>query len=369
MPKRSSPSSRPDMDLTSSPKPKSSGAKKGGVSKKSGSSSKPGKQLPATPAAALYLVLLLLFWALQNLMAERHWLVTFISYVPQHYVAVPLVALIYSAYRQKARPAMAYNFVSLLLFVFLFMGFNVPYSSLMAQNKPVPKNANTVRVMSFNCILSEKNLQAVADEIKKQGADVICLQEAPLSGDARLAKKLLALFPGWYSSRADELITLSPHVISAARVFHTTDKKVTGILKTVIDLDGQEVAVFNAHIIVPTSTVKTKSHTEAAQPVRANQLRLLVQEASKEELPVVIMGDFNTPPRGQAYRAMSSRWTDAFRAAGWGPGYTFFTGAGIMRIDYIWTSDHIQVRNCVIPASTASDHYPLLASLSVTKTP
>lgn len=81
--------------------------------------------------------------------------------------------------------------------------------------------------------------------------------------------------------------------------------------------------------------------------------------------PLIVAGDFNTPPRGEVYRRMSADLTDAFGYAGWGVGYTFRSDVPAMRIDYVFLGNGVRAERCWTPHTEASDHLPLVADVEL----
>jgi endonuclease/exonuclease/phosphatase (EEP) superfamily protein YafD len=80
--------------------------------------------------------------------------------------------------------------------------------------------------------------------------------------------------------------------------------------------------------------------------------------------PVLVMGDFNTPPESAIFRRVWGRYTDAFASAGWGWGYTFFTMRKIaVRIDHILAGPGWYCERCWVGPDVGSPHRPLLAEL------
>ena len=90
----------------------------------------------------------------------------------------------------------------------------------------------------------------------------------------------------------------------------------------------------------------------------------LLREAA-EGGPLIVAGDFNTPPRGELYATLASRFTDAFAQAGWGFGNTYSSRWPVVRIDHVWFSSDVQAVRAWVPPVMASDHRPLMAVLSV----
>jgi endonuclease/exonuclease/phosphatase family metal-dependent hydrolase len=78
--------------------------------------------------------------------------------------------------------------------------------------------------------------------------------------------------------------------------------------------------------------------------------------------PVILLGDFNSAPRGRAYRMIASRLSDAQLSAG--PAHpTFPTRYPLLRIDHVFAGPGITVLNTEVPTDpltlAASDHLPL----------
>ena len=92
-----------------------------------------------------------------------------------------------------------------------------------------------------------------------------------------------------------------------------------------------------------------------------------------EERPHVVAGDHNATPWNGGYRTMAARMTDAFRAGGVGPGFTFPTPARRMgtlspfvRIDHVFVDRQVGVvRAFVADASRGADHFPVVADLLI----
>lgn len=81
---------------------------------------------------------------------------------------------------------------------------------------------------------------------------------------------------------------------------------------------------------------------------------------------VVLCGDFNDSPVSYACRRARSALTDAYRAAGRGPGFTYHEEGMPFRIDHIFVSDRLRpLKTWVETSVLESDHYPLATILEV----
>jgi len=118
--------------------------------------------------------------------------------------------------------------------------------------------------------------------------------------------------------------------------------------------DGEELRVVNTHL----------HHVREDADVRALQAQTLLDfwEGGRR---TVIMGDFNAR-RDDSEAEMMRRagLADALDVAGVEPGYTVPAEAPRYRIDYIWLSPDLTATDAVIPASTASDHLPVVATIT-----
>jgi vancomycin resistance protein VanJ len=78
----------------------------------------------------------------------------------------------------------------------------------------------------------------------------------------------------------------------------------------------------------------------------------------------IIAGDFNTPPRGLAYRAMTDRFENAF-GAGNGFGYTYRSTLPVLRVDHIFMSPDLHPVHTYTVGTTASDHLPVVSDIEL----
>jgi endonuclease/exonuclease/phosphatase family metal-dependent hydrolase len=122
-------------------------------------------------------------------------------------------------------------------------------------------------------------------------------------------------------------------------------------------------AVFNTHF-------PYRAEDEPAR-LRAAELLASRMAALAPDLPVVLMGDFNTEPDGPVYQRLTERLIDVRVAAPdvSGPEGTFhgFTGVAKRRIDWILTRGFKPLRSKTLTheagAPYPSDHFPVTAEL------
>ena len=89
----------------------------------------------------------------------------------------------------------------------------------------------------------------------------------------------------------------------------------------------------------------------------------LPDAAARESLPVSIAGDTNLPGLSAVFRRTLSRYSDAFRVAGWGLGYTFPQKFPFLRLDRILTNHKLRAVSFGVGCEGASDHLCVVAEI------
>lgn len=124
--------------------------------------------------------------------------------------------------------------------------------------------------------------------------------------------------------------------------------------------DGAALHVFNCHLGLATRERRWQQRQMLSDAI------LLSRDI---EHPVVLMGDFNDRPFQVVHQRMRQYFKDAFRASGRRFGATFKLGWIRWRLDHIYISPELHVRDSWVrrtpPAHIASDHRPLLAEIEV----
>ena len=112
-----------------------------------------------------------------------------------------------------------------------------------------------------------------------------------------------------------------------------------------------------------------RDHSKGPEAVGANsaqrrgQLEYIARQARDCEGPVIVLGDFNTPPESPILTEVWRGYTDAFDVAGWGFGYTFVGAKTTVRIDHVLVNRKWAIGNCWIGPRVGSPHRPVIADL------
>jgi endonuclease/exonuclease/phosphatase family metal-dependent hydrolase len=106
---------------------------------------------------------------------------------------------------------------------------------------------------------------------------------------------------------------------------------------------------------------------------RRREIRKLVQMLGKIAGPVIVGGDFNMTEHSPDHRLISSHLNDAYRAVGAGLGHSFPRRGSfpptfpapwpMLRLDYVWHSEHFEPVWAYRGDAGHSDHHPIVVGL------
>ncbi|NYE03499.1 endonuclease/exonuclease/phosphatase family metal-dependent hydrolase [Bacillus niacini] len=129
-----------------------------------------------------------------------------------------------------------------------------------------------------------------------------------------------------------------------------------GLLETVINVKGNYVHFYNTHL----------------DDQRAEQRDLQIKEihdiANQKEGTSIIVGDFNATPESAEILKMTAQYKDVFAEMGKNNDFTFPANRPDSRIDYIFTSEDVEIRTGEVINTNVSDHLPITAELVLKKT-
>ena len=106
------------------------------------------------------------------------------------------------------------------------------------------------------------------------------------------------------------------------------------------------------------------THFGLAKGERKNELDLLMPILKSNKKPLVFMGDLNVKPEDLQLKMISDVLLDTAHISS-SPNYTFPSDVPDRKIDYIFVSHDIKVKEVLIPSTMASDHLPYIADVSL----
>jgi endonuclease/exonuclease/phosphatase (EEP) superfamily protein YafD len=310
----------------------------------------------------LYLAGVLAAWALLSL-ADLWWPATLLLFSPRWLLALPAVPLLALAVFLRRR-AVAPLLVTLAVVIGPVMGFCVPWQRLWSD----PPRGQHFRILTCNVHYQQQDWPLLDDLITETGPDIIVLQE----WRGRSHSEVLSQ-PQWYVGRTYNQCLASKHRIrQATRMGGSSTGDTGSVMRYELETPVGVITLFSLHFASPREGLRNVVHgrEEAAEDVDAGselrwkQSEKLAQQVQNVTGPVLLAGDFNTPPESAIFRRLWSKYTDAFGSAGWGWGYTFQGGRTLVRIDHILAGPGWHCDRCWVGPDVGSPHRPVLADVT-----
>jgi endonuclease/exonuclease/phosphatase family metal-dependent hydrolase len=129
-----------------------------------------------------------------------------------------------------------------------------------------------------------------------------------------------------------------------------------GFPEVVVRARGVPVHVYATHL-------DYRTDPEIRRRQVADTLRILGTDPPGSRQ--VLVGDLNAPPEAPELTPLWADLTDMWSTLGDGPGFTFPAPVPVRRIDYVSVSSAVSPVRVGVPASSASDHLPVVADLVV----
>ena len=260
---------------------------------------------------------------------------------------VPAVAVLAGlGWRRTTLPAVVALVVNLALIVPLYL------------DRPAqPDGSSSLQILSFNVTASNPERASVIAYLAASGADIIFLHESSTDWEDALSRSDLpyrmvsAREPG---SLFGTLALVGEDVV--ANVIPLGDFGQLSI-EVIIELGGSEIKVLGTHPLSPVSPSRAAARDE--------QLRIVGEWASRQDVPVVVTGDFNasTWSRGFSLVTREAGLVNSQRGFGvqasWPTGYTLF---GIP-IDHLVHSPELTTVDRYLGESLGSEHFSLFVTV------
>ncbi|MBQ6189632.1 MAG: endonuclease/exonuclease/phosphatase family protein [Bacteroidaceae bacterium] len=259
------------------------------------------------------------------------------------------------------------------------------------------KGDGELTVMSWNAgffqNLPNDSMQVGIDYIIGTGADIVCLQESrpgQVFSNA-LDKSLQA--NGYSKDEKGSRVVLSrfPILSSTSLKLESDSSNSADVLELLMEEDT--LTLINVHLECYHFSLDEKDDYGSALASRdrnqmkaefkflsgklayASRYRGMQVNTLEDYLdslpphrPVILCGDFNDTPISYAYQRIEKHLDNAFRARGKGFGISYREQKFPVRIDHIFYSHDWECTQAYVDQEeTASDHYPVIASLKKRK--
>jgi vancomycin resistance protein VanJ len=317
-----------------------------------------------------YLGGLVVLWAWTRGVAEESSEAIALLYAPQAVYGAPLLLLVpWSALRREPAALVAQG-LALGVLLGPLMGLCLPLASGWISHPHAPR----LRVMTYNIHVARLGRDWIRGEVRAARPDLLLLDEAYNEHrDEPLYDWLAQDLPGYSVYQRSEYYLASryplvgPHlVMSQTRTSHWVEAEVEAPFGRfpVVGLHLAKDRVF--------APVWSLLYRRAPGEEEAGFADARAREAAVKEIlrahppsagPLLLMGDFNTPPAGRIYGALAADLQDAYAEAGCGWGYTFPARLPLVRIDYLFARRPWQPARAWVGGRRGSHHRALVADL------
>ncbi|HET6559707.1 MAG TPA: endonuclease/exonuclease/phosphatase family protein [Prolixibacteraceae bacterium] len=280
---------------------------------------------------------------------------------------------------------------ALISLVVILAGYNNISNYLQLSGEKTDERG--IRVISYNVKYfmgmtdqpNKENADQILYFLRKNDADIICLQEVRLNKrqifdikDTRLP--MVNHMQLAHNSHAGGPLTMTRFPIAYMGEIRFKNSG-NMIIYTDILINGTDTTrVFNCHLqsyrlqkkeINTIDSINFDNHRtrekilgisakfKDALVKRAEQAAILNEHIRKSPYPVIVCGDFNDTPVSYAYHTVKGNLEDSFTQSGSGTANTYNGKLPSFRIDYILYSPSFKSYNFEVSLLDHSDHFPI----------
>ncbi len=265
------------------------------------------------------------------------------------------------------------------LIVLIIAHFHFGSFFQFSSESKISNSENSLRVLSYNVHLFnayEENPQpkivaeTFSEILTSQQPDIICIQEFYAENEVDFSAYPYQYIYYRNSERLGHAI-LSKYPFLNKGSF---DFENTGNNALYVDVikDKDTLRVYNLHLqslgiassissLQEGDKEKFIKRTSNAFKKQQEQAEIIKKHQQASKYPVLLCGDFNNTPFSYVYHNLSDNLKDAFIEKGNGIGTTYLFDSFPTRIDYIMSSEELNVVSFENINTTFSDHYPVSA--------
>ena len=238
----------------------------------------------------------------------------------------------------------------------------------------------TIKVISYNVcqyggnFKYEQGFDTVYNYLKRQDADIVCLQEDVDTWRRFVFQRYSKIYP--YNDTIYFTKNGSP-VAYYLKVGKDTLLVINNHLETT-NLSSEDRSRYKEMIKGKMERDDAKQESKllldklgkaaAKRAAGADAVHAYIE--SHRQYPMIVCGDFNDNPISYSHRTIAQGLKDCFVETGKGLGLSYNQKGFFFRIDHILCSEHFEPYNCEIDNEMdASDHYPIICRLKFAHNP
>jgi endonuclease/exonuclease/phosphatase (EEP) superfamily protein YafD len=287
-----------------------------------------------------------------SLLSPFYWLFDVLTHFNFQY-ALALIVCLLLVLRSSPRYALLFAAALLVNAYWLF-----PFFWPSSTKAP---SGDVLRVINLNVFTDNQKYQRVSSYLREANIDVAFLSEIEPALMEKLTQDLADVYPHIYDESMEGthgLAMISKHSFVKTETVPLDDRH-HRFLTAELTWQGQDIKIYAAHPHPPLSPFWTKSRDDELQVIR-DALRL-------ESKAHIFIGDFNASPWSSPMRQLFAQTRLRHAAKGFGiyPTWRYKTLLLGAPLDHILVSDEWQVTSYSVGSDVGSDHFPLIAELSL----
>lgn len=336
----------------------------------------------------LYVAGLLLLAAFLKFVGEGNVTSAFLLYLPLSIWWLPAVPL--------ALAGAAFHRKSLLGLILVMAWFALGFVGWRWQSEAAGSSspAESLRIMTYN--RGQHGNQSLQPFKQATRPDVIAFQEAPGRAAGYAAAAEYAEFVSTLSVGEHTLLSRFP--IAEGKHLPALPGKSPKAARFVLDWNGRQIAIYSVHLQTPREVLEaqmrgaflsgilgfpgspfegTRKKLQQFWDDQIADAEIVLEQARKDPLPVILAGDFNAPHVGAIHRLITQDFRDSHAEAGAGTGLTFpgstrnplSAGGPWLRIDYVFFNQDWKALRCITEQDRPSQHRAVTAELELVLPP
>lgn len=305
-----------------------------------------------------YTLLLLIIMTLLTLCPYSHKVNSIIIDIFSHFqIQYALISLILSGF---------FFFKKRVIFS-LFFGilFLVNFSPLLKADQNVHAHVEyekTFKVYSANINRGNKNVSFLIKDIVRVNPDIVFLMEVQTEQIEQLAHLIKSynykIIDSRITNSGTGVLFLSNFPVINYNLINLSDHG-NAFLETQLFVNQKRVLFYGVHI--------PRLHLKRTFSVRQKMILRVAEIISVKRSPVIVAGDFNATPFSPVFRKFLkiSGLKDSRNGFGWQPTWPSFFPFLWIPIDHILVSPDVKVQHRETGYFIWSDHFPVIAELSL----
>jgi endonuclease/exonuclease/phosphatase (EEP) superfamily protein YafD len=204
--------------------------------------------------------------------------------------------------------------------------------------------AKALTVVTWNIQGGRSDWDAVSERIRREDPDIVMLAEAHVWKSHWGMRVWLKEFPGYHVAQIIGPLT----ILTKGKILshEYVDVNRARFLRAALEINGKPLNIIVFH---------PRPHIRGDREAIYRTLAEFIDEFG-DDTPLILSGDFNTPPNSAYLDPVEKRMSNAFHVAGSGFYYSWPSYLPLLAIDHTFVNSRVKVMDYRILPTDLSDH-------------